>query len=564
MQSLRQATTTAITILRHYKQAVTPLPLLFFILLSSVFLSCKKEKPPVPPPPPPSFYLRATPTSLQLSGNASQQVAVGVEANSEWSVAVPQGADWIVLDKTSSANNDSIKIKTRSDNVTGVKRTATITISLNNGKATPVQVVVEQAPLVREAVNIVWSKMLGGNGNEYPYALVKTTDGGHLLATTTGSSNNGDVPVSKGGYDVLLFKLDANGTVTWKKTYGGSGNEEPAALTNTPDGGYAFAAYTSSNNTGDVGPNKGGLDFWVVKIDANGNIKWQKTLGGSADERPFAITATTENKLVVTGSTKSNNTGDVGINHGQEDFWVLMLDENNGNAIWKKTAGGNGNDIAKAVALAADGGVVIGGYTNSNNNGDVPVTKGGSDFWVIKMAKDGTIQWQKTWGGNGAEELNALAVAADNTLVAVGSSTSSNGDVTGGKGSSDFWVVQINAGTGTMNWQKTLGGALGDVPRSVLIAENGKIVVAGYTYTNSNGDVGVGAGSGDFWVVALSNTGSVIWKKLLGGSDEEQAFAIVGAEAGSYVVTGYTHSNNSGDVQVNHGASDAWVVKLKE
>jgi hypothetical protein len=533
-------------------------------LLTAVILlaSCKKDKPK--PQPEPTFHLNVSVTSLQVPAGTGTVSNVGIEANSEWKVTLPAGIDWLQVNKTTGTGNDNLQVTITKENTTGAKRTAAITVALSNGKATPKNVTIEQDFTTQAGVTIDWKKVLGGSGNDYGYTMVKTPDGGYLVAGRTSSNNNGDVGPTKGGLDMWVVKLNAAGAITWQKTYGGNSDEIASAAAVTQDGGYVIAGYTITNNNGDVGVNHGGIDFWVIKINGNGVLQWQKTLGGNADEWPHAVTVTSEGRIVVAGYTKSNNNGDVGANHGNEDFWVVMLENTNGAMVWKKSIGGNGTEIAKAVAPATDGGVFVGGYTTSNNNGDVPATKGSSDFFVVRLDKDGGITWKKTLGGSSIEELNGLAVAPNNTLIAVGNTKSNNtGDVGPTTGSEDYWITSLNAGTGALNWQRSMGGQSPDAARSVMVKANGAIVVAGHVYSTNTGDVMGNPGNGDFWVVQLNANGNLIWKKALGGDNEEIAFAVVDGIDGP-VVAGYTMSHRSGDVGDNHGNADVWVVKLKE
>src|SRR5690606_6975556 len=123
-----------------------------------------------------------------------------------------------------------------------------------------------------------------------------------------------------------------------------------------------------------------------------------------------AITVTTEGRIGVAGYTMSHNNGDVGANQGGQDMWVMLLDNGNGNFLWKKTFGGNGDEVGRALAPAPDGGLYVGATTTSNNNGDVGATKGSKDFWVLHLDRSLSIVWQKTYGGTNTEELNALAL----------------------------------------------------------------------------------------------------------------------------------------------------------
>jgi hypothetical protein len=527
-----------------------------------LFVSCKKGSTIDPiPTPDPSYHLNVSTSSIEspATGTSSD---VSIEANAAWKVVLPAGVDWLEVNKSAGDGNDAIKVKVTKENSTGAKRTAKITVSLVNGKAPSKEITVQQDFVVLTPVTVEWKKMLGGNGNDYGYSIIKTADGGYLVSGRT-TSNNGDITSTKGGIDMWVVKLDAAGEIQWQKSYGGNADEYSVAAAATPDGGYVLTGYTLSNNNGDVGQNHGNTDFWVLKINGTGAIQWQKTLGGSGDDRPSAITVTTEGRIGVAGYTNSTN-GDVGSNHGLEDMWVMLLDNGNGNFLWKKTFGGNGSENAKALAPAPNGGLYVGGVTSSNSNGDVGASKGNNDFWVLHLDRSLSIVWKNNFGGTNNEELNALAVSADgNMLVAAGSTKSNNtGDVGPTTGSEDMWVIRINAATGALLSQKVLGGNAIDVAKGVLIKPNGSIVVAGYTYSNNNGDVEANNGAGDYWIVGLNSSNSITWKKALGGDNEDLAWSVAEG-ANGFAVAGYTMSKNSGDVGANRGNSDIWVVKLK-
>ena len=519
---------------------------------------CKKDKVKVETPP--AYHVKFNSNSIEVPSTAGQEVTVLIESNSKWKITLSQPADWLDLNKTSGAGNDSLKLKVTKDNVTGQKRTVTVTASLTEGQASPGQLVVEQ-PVFVNNVTISWKKVLGGNGNEYAYSVVTLPDGSHVIAGSTSSNGDGDVGVTRGGIDFWVVKFDGNGTLDWQKTFGGNGNDVPTSLAATPDGGYALCGYSNSNN-GDVAENKGGVDYWILKLDGTGNIRWKKTLGGSHDDFPNGITVTTQGVIVVAGYTASKQTGDVGNNQGSEDYWVVALENNNGNTIWKKTMGGNGSEKARSIIPTTDGGVIIGGDASSSNNGDVPATKGNIDFWLVRLTGDGNIVWSKTFGGTGNEALYALAAGGGNTLVATGITKSNNtGDVGQSKGNEDYWVTRVNSETGALVWQKTLGGNAADYGRSVAVHDNG-IVVGGYTQSDNNGDVDNNQGGSDYFILGLNNDGTVAWKKTMGGDSDDQLYGINASKNGNCIAVGSTYTNNKGDVGANNGGGDFWIVKF--
>ena len=537
-----------------------------FIALSLLIVlswtSCGKDPIEPTPQPDPTYHLNVSKSAIQSPATAGATTSVSIDANADWKLTIPAGIDWIEVNKTAGTGNDAIQVKVSKENNTGAKRTATITVALVNGKAPSKEISVEQDFTVLNPVTIAWKKVLGGNGNDYGYSIIKTADGGYLLSGRT-TSNNGDITSTKGGIDMWVVKLDAAGSISWQKTYGGNADEYSVAAAATLDGGYVLTGYTLTNNNGDVGQNHGSTDFWVIKINGTGTLQWQKTLGGTGDDRPNAITVTTEGKIGVAGFTNSNN-GDVSGNHGSQDMWVMLLDNANGNFISKKTLGGNGDENGKALAPAPDGGLYVGGTSSSNNNGDVGASKGNHDYWVLRLDKNLSIAWKSNFGGTNNEDLNALAVGPDNSLIAAGSTKSNNtGDVGAATGGEDMWIIKINATTGTLISQKTLGGNNIDVAKGIIVKSNGDMVIAGYTYSNNNGDVEANHGSGEFWIVGLNSNNSVKFKKTFGGDNEDLAHSIADGNQG-FVVAGQTLSKDNGDVGSSHGNSDVWVLKFSD
>ena len=348
--------------------------------------------------------------------------------------------------------------------------------------------------------------------------------------------------------------------IQWQKSLGGSGNDYANSIQQTADGGYIVAGYTSSVD-GDVSGNHGGNDMWVVKLDNAGNIQWQKTLGGSGDDVATYVQQTADAGYIIAGNTFSNN-GDVSGNHGNADAWVVKLD-NAGNIQWQKTLGGNNNDAANSVQQMADGGYILGCATVSENNGDVIMSHGAAECWVVKLSSAGVIEWSLCLGGQSYEYARRVQQTADGGFVMGGYTLSVDGDVSGNHGNVDYWVVKLD-NIMEKQWQKTLGGSGSDILASVIQTTDGGYITAGNVYSQ-DGDI---AGSGfhgtffnDYWVVKLDSAGVLQWKKALGGSGNDLAQSIQQTADGGYIVFGYTTSND-GDVSGNHGYVDYWIVKI--
>ncbi len=337
--------------------------------------------------------------------------------------------------------------------------------------------------------------------------------------------------------------------------YGGSGHDDTTSIQLTTDGGYIIAGDTSSND-GDVTGNHGNYDYWVVKLDSAGSIQWQKCLGGSSNEVSQSIKPTTDGGYIIAGNTSSND-GDVTGHHGLQDFWVVKLDSA-GSIQWQKCLGGSSHDAAYSVQQTADGGYIVAGSTSSND-GDVTGYHGLQDSWIVKLNASGTIQWQKCLGGSSDDYIYDVQQTADGGYIVAGTTYSNDGDVTGNHGGYDYWIVKLNA-SGVIQWQKCLGGSGSEWAYSVQQTADGGYIVAGYTYSN-DGDVTGNHGNNDYWVVKLDSAGSIQWQKFIGGSSNEFAQSIKPTTDGGYIIAGYT-SSNDGDVTGNHGGYDYWIVKL--
>jgi hypothetical protein len=407
-----------------------------------------------------------------------------------------------------------------------------------------------------QAPALQWQKTFGGTYNEFAKSIQPTTDGGYILAGST-ESFDGDVHGNHGNKDFWVVKLTRNGNIQWQKALGGYGYETAFSIQQTNDGGCIVAGQASTND-GDVTGNHGYLDFWVVKLDANGNLQWEKSFGGSSADFATSIHQTADGGYIVGGVTNSNDM-QVSGNHGFSDEWVIKLNAA-GKIQWKKTYGGSAGDNLSCIIQTKDGGYITAGGTNSNN-GDVSGTHDivYGDFWITKLDKNGNLQWQKTFGGSDYESANSIVQTSDGGYIAVGWNRSKNGDIKGNHGDYDLWVIKLNS-NGTLKWQRSLGGRNGDFGYSIQETEGNGYIIAGGSDSN-NGDVSGNHGREDFWIVKLDVSGNLQWQKSLGGSEYEEVRGIIQTKDGGYIAAGHTFSNDK-NVSGNHGQNDFWVIKL--
>ncbi len=272
--------------------------------------------------------------------------------------------------------------------------------------------------------DIEWQKTYGGSNYDSAQNIQQTTDGGYVVIGTT-VSNDGDVTNNKGSNDAWILKLSTNGNIEWQKTYGGSAGDNLASIKQTTDNGYIAVGFAYSNN-GDVPNNQGNFDAWVIKIAANGNLEWSKTFGGSRQELMSDIQQTADGGYLMTGITVSSN-GDVTNNHGSADLWIIKL-QANGNLAWQKTYGGSHTDYANCIQKTNDGHYIIVGETNSSD-GDISSAYGDLDAWVLKIDNLGNILQQTTVGTNSSESANSILQTHDNNLLITGHSQNNSSNI---------------------------------------------------------------------------------------------------------------------------------------
>ncbi|HZV12093.1 MAG TPA: T9SS type A sorting domain-containing protein [Candidatus Kapabacteria bacterium] len=416
-----------------------------------------------------------------------------------------------------------------------------------------------------------WGKAVGGSGDDEARAVAPTPDGGYIVAGYT-NSTDGDISglTQHGGYDYLVVKFGADGSMAWKKTYGGSKDDKAYAITPTSDNGYIVAG-TSNSNDGDVNGdnhinsnnNQPSNDFWIVKLDGQGTIQWAKSYGGGNDDEATGILQTPDDGYVISGYSNSVD-GDNNNGSGTYDYWVVRIDKN-GAVQWNQTYGGKGVDKAFAMARAQDGGYFLTGISLSSGGQVTGTNHGDGDCWTIKIDSGGTLLWNYLTGGSGADQGNGIYGTSDNGCIVAASTGSTNNDLAGDSlhGDIDGWVIKLNA-TGGLSWQKTYGGNLADFAESIYPTNDGGYIIAGQTASN-NLQGAKRLGQANYWLLKINGSGSFQWQGIYGGAGTDMAYSVYPTSDTGYVVAGVTSSDDS-EVTGDHlsgGAptNDMWIMK---
>jgi hypothetical protein len=353
-----------------------------------------------------------------------------------------------------------------------------------------------------------WSKTYGGAGSDTGTGdTVQTSDGGFAVSGDTNSSG-------AGGMDFWLFKTDSAGNMLWNKTYGGTLDEVCGDMCLTNDGGFAL-----SGNTRSFGAS--GLDAYFVKTDANGNMLWNKTYGGTGDEYMIFVIQTSDSGYMLSGYTTS-------FGAGSRDAWLIKTDAS-GNMMWNKTYGGIGYDFAYQSVQTSDGGYVFNGITNSSGAGNI-------DAWLVRTDSSGNMVWNKTYGGTAADYGYAMAQTNDGGYAIAGYAV---------RGTLAYAYLVRTDASGNMLWEKTYRETNStQIALHMMRTADDGFALVGWNYLNGQ----------DLLLIKTDSAGNLQFNRTYGGPGLENGYAILQTSDGGYLLTGTTSSFGA-------GRNDVWLVK---
>ena len=452
-----------------------------------------------------------------------------------------------------------------------------------------------------QSQDIIWEKSYGGIHADYLFDAQPTADYGFILAGSSLSDKTGNKSEDNhGDLDYWIWKMDEKGDLDWQKSLGGSGFDLLQSIKNTKDGGFILAGTSNSPQTSKDGIGnkkencKGITDFWVIKLNAKGEEQWQKTIGGNGQDELLCAFQTLDGGYMLGGSSSStlspktditekgtidvkpDLTGKTEKCRGNMDYWVVKLD-NTGVVQWQKTYGGEYADILRSMEQTTDGGYILGGYSNSPRSGDKTDENNGiGDYWILKIDNLGEIEWQKTYGGNGDNQLYVIHQTQDGGYITGGNSNSTSaltflgGTVSNG---TDYWVMKMNE-KGEIVWSKTYDFGKVDILTSLVENDDHTFLIGGYAQSESTQGtkgglqllkvVGDKEGINDYIALKISDSGEELWKKTVGSKGEDILRKLIETRDGGYLLAGTSNSKSSKDKNSNIGGNDFWVVKLKD
>lgn len=423
---------------------------------------------------------------------------------------------------------------------------------------------------------ILWEKSYGGLKSEYLFDALPTPDYGFLLIGSSLSDKSGNKKDKKvNDLDFWLWKMDEHGGLDWQRSFGGTGSDWLQSVDLTSDGGFILGGTTTSSIGGvKEEASRGKEDIWVIKLNAKGDLEWQKTIGGSGRDELKKIIAIKGGGYLIGGSSDSrpikNNSEEEGEKFseafGNMDYWVIKIDIE-GAIEWEKTFGGIYRDELQSLIQTKDGGFLIGGTSNSPISGNkIESNYGEGDYWIIKLDKEGNEEWQRSVGGEKDDRLSVL-IETRSGLYIVGGSSSSKAEgrktIDNGKGT-DFWIVAIDQ-NGRIIWQETYDFGQYDILTSIFENEDESLLIGGYAQSERTRSKKTdNEGINDYIVLKVDSEGKELWRKSVGSSGTDILKKAIEIYDGSYLLAGMSSGENSKDRKSGFGGYDFWVVKLKD
>ncbi|WP_415325868.1 T9SS type A sorting domain-containing protein [Chryseobacterium sp. MMS23-Vi53] len=390
------------------------------------------------------------------------------------------------------------------------------------------------------AQEVVWQKDIKSSTQDFLSQITTTIDGQYLISGSSIQSKKISTENTQNqGYDFHLVKLNQQGEEVWEKYFSGQNHDFLAGSVATQEGGFLLSGTSYSGKSLDKKEDsKGGSDIWLIRINEFGDELWQKTIGGSSDEEARSVIQTTDLGFFVAGNVQNSTKS-----YGSKDVLVVRLDKN-GKELSQLVLGGKGLDEVEKMIPTKDGGALLGAYSRSNAGGSKKTENfGEGDYWIIKLNKDGKVEWEKNFGGKRDDHLRTLSLTSTGYLIGGESRSERSGNKSVGiEEGTDLWLISLDE-RGEEIWQKSYNFKNRDVlmGMSVLHSSDEKsskgILLGGYTQAEGR----IENDDETFWMLYLDYNGNEQWRKHVKGESrkrEERLSDIKLNRDGSIVLAG--------------------------
>ncbi len=379
-----------------------------------------------------------------------------------------------------------------------------------------------------------------------------------------------------------MIKIDPKGKTVWQKTFGGIYFDELRSVEPTIDGGYIIGGYSNSPTSGNkTQDNIGTGDYWVLKLDSKGDMQWQRTIGGDKDDQLYVVHQTYDGNFVVAGNSNSGVSDSKQKNNTKgTDFWVLKL-QANGETLWQETYNISEIDILSSLVENKDHTLLLGGYAKSEINGQSTKQKDEkeiNDYVAIKTTENGEELWRKSVGSEGEDLLKKVIETRDGGYLLAGTSNAQipSPALPSGKGAETGSTISENVfnsnqeinNNGTVpplgaRGKNEVNNAIGDVSKDInngikdRTDEISKKINDKLNNENSPFKIGVNSPTGSISLPSLGDGNSN------GNSNNSQGTMANGSSA-MPSLGGTSGNKSTRDQSKTFGSNDFWVVKLKD
>jgi len=390
------------------------------------------------------------------------------------------------------------------------------------------------------AQEVLWQKDIKSSTQDFLSQVTTTIDQQYLITGSAIQSGSGKLEAGSkqnNGYDFHLVKLNQQGEQAWEKYFSGQNHDYLSATVTTQDGGFLLAGTSYSGKGLDKKDEaKGGSDIWLIRINEFGDELWQKTLGSSSDEEARSVIQTMDQGFMVAGNVQNSAKG-----YGSKDVLIIKLDKD-GKEISQIILGGKGLDEVEKMIPTKDGGALLGIYSRSSEvkdsgskTGDPATSKisqmpkassnfGEGDYWIVKLDKNGKVEWENNYGGKEDDHLRTLALTSNGYVIGGESRSDRSGNKTVGiEEGTDLWLIALNE-KGDEQWQKSYNFKNRDVlmGMSVIHSADDKsskgILLGGYTQAEGR----IETDDETFWMLYLDGNGNEQWRKHVKGESRKR------------------------------------------
>ncbi|MGI9581007.1 T9SS type A sorting domain-containing protein [Chryseobacterium sp. RRHN12] len=373
------------------------------------------------------------------------------------------------------------------------------------------------------AQEILWQKDIKSSTQDFLSQVTTTIDQQYLITGSSIQSGSGKPEAGSkqnNGYDFHLIKLNQQGEEVWEKYFSGQNHDYLSATVTTQDGGFLLAGTSYSGKGLDKKEDsKGGSDIWLIRINEFGDELWQKTIGTSADEEARSVIQTTDQGFMVAGTVQNSSKG-----YGSKDVFIVKLDKD-GKELSQLIFGGKAIDEVEKMIPTRDGGALLGIYSRSGISGTKKTENyGEGDYWIIKLSKDGKIDWERNFGGKGDDHIRTLALTSNGYLIGGESRSERSGNKTVGiEEGTDLWLIALDQ-NGNEQFQKSYNFGNRDIlmSMSVLHSADDKstkgVLLGGYTQAEGR----IQTGDETFWMLYLDQNGNEQWRKHVKGESRKK------------------------------------------